>query len=110
MVFMGVLAVGQTARERQRDRWRERVRDTERESERDTAKGRNRAHLQFSPGVELAQTLHGLLAMHHGRHSGTLLHSKEGEKQHESHTRATDIHISNSTRDFGKVTRSQHGT
>lgn len=32
-----------------------------------------RADLKLPPGVELAQTLHGLLAVHHGGHSGTLL-------------------------------------
>lgn len=31
------------------------------------------AHLKFPPGVELAQTLHSLLAVHHGGHRGTLL-------------------------------------
>lgn len=34
------------------------------------------AHLKFPPGVELAQTLHGLLAVHHGGHGGTLLHEE----------------------------------
>lgn len=38
------------------------------------------AHFEFPPGVELAQTLHSLLAMHHGGHSGALLFVKKAEQ------------------------------
>lgn len=41
---------------------------------------KKRAHFQFPPGVELAQTLHSLLAMHHGGHSGALLFVKKAEQ------------------------------
>lgn len=36
-----------------------------------------RTHLQFPPGIELAQALHRLLAMHHGRHRGPLLKDRQ---------------------------------
>lgn len=35
-------------------------------------------HLEFPPGVEFLQALHGLLPVHHGGYSGPLL-QKEGE-------------------------------
>lgn len=39
------------------------------------------AHFKFPSGVELAQTFDSLLAVHHGGHSGALLHVCEGKKQ-----------------------------
>lgn len=38
-------------------------------------------HFKFPPGVELAQAFHSLLTVHHGGHSGALLHVEEN-KQH----------------------------
>lgn len=37
----------------------------------------NDSDLEFSTGVELAQTLNGFLAMHHGGDSGALLSVRE---------------------------------
>lgn len=36
-----------------------------------------KTHLQFSPGIELAQALHRLLTMHHGCHRGPLLKDRQ---------------------------------
>lgn len=37
----------------------------------------DKTHLQFSPGIELAQALHSFLTMHHGCHRGSLLKAKQ---------------------------------
>lgn len=42
-------------------------------------------YLEFSAGIELAQALHSLLAMHHGRHSGPLLKRAKKDEEKISH-------------------------
>lgn len=41
-------------------------------------KGCKTSHLEFPPGIEFLQALHGLLPVHHGGYSGPLL-QEEGE-------------------------------
>lgn len=38
-------------------------------------------HFEFPPGVELAQAFDSLLTVHHGGHSGALLHVEERKQQ-----------------------------